>query len=192
MFNTFNFRLRIHAYAEFWHSKFIIGVSFLMTILFMFGIVIAGVYFMSEMHADMNNIVTVRNTKIELVSKLMVIGRDRSNSIYRMVLMKDAFELDEEIQNFSAYASAFISTRAQFEALGLEAEETKAFKKVLAEVKIASAQQLELLEMLQLGNRRTAVELPLKKAITVQREVEKKFNDIADPQFQTSGGRPEQ
>jgi signal transduction histidine kinase len=180
MFNPMNFRLHIRDYFGLWNSKLMIGLSFLMTIIFMFGIVVVGVYFMSKIHGDMSNIVTVRNTKIELVSQMMVIGRDRSNAIYRMALMKDAFELDEEIQNFSAYASAFISTREKFEAVGLEADEMTVYKKVLAEVNVASPKQLELVEIMQLGSRGASFDVLLKQAVAAQREVENKFNEIVE------------
>jgi C4-dicarboxylate-specific signal transduction histidine kinase len=160
------------------NSKVIVGAGFSLSIMLIAGIAIVGMHYMSSIHQDMEDIVTVRNVKIDLVYRLLIIGRDRSLSLNRMVLLRDPFEIDEETQRFSGYARDFIHVREKFEAMGLDPTERMAFEKVLAEVRIASSTQMEMVELLQRGNRADSYEYLLNKAIVAQRGVEDKFNDI--------------
>jgi signal transduction histidine kinase len=160
------------------NSKVIVGAGFSLTVLLMVAIALVGLGYMSSIHHDMEDIVTVRNVKIDLVSRLMVIGRDRSLSLNRMVLLRDPFDIDEEAQRFTAYAREFIKVREKLEAMGLDPAERMAFEKVLAEVRIASTMQMETVELLQRGDRVLSYDFLLNKAMVAQRNVEAKFNDI--------------
>lgn len=160
------------------NSKVIVGAGFSLSVLLIACIAIVGMHYMSSIHRDMEDIVTVRNVKIDLVYRLLIIGRDRSLSLNRMVLLRDPFAIDEETQRFSGYAREFITVREKFETMGLDPTERMAFEKVLAEVRIASSTQMEMVELLQRGNREESSDYLLNKAIVAQRGVEEKFNDI--------------
>lgn len=164
------------------NTKVIVGAGFALAVLLIAAIAIVGLRYMSAIYHDMEEIVTVRNVKIDLVSRLMVIGRDRSLSLNRMVLLSDPFEIDEESQRFNAYARTFIEIREKLEAMGLDPTERLALENVLAEVRIASAIQAQMVEILQRGNRADSYDFLLNKAINAQRGVEKKFNEIIELQ----------
>jgi signal transduction histidine kinase len=160
------------------NTKVIVGAGFALAVLLIAAIAIIGLRSMSAIYHDMEEIVTVRNVKIDLVSRLMVIGRDRSLSLNRMVLLSDPFDIDEESQRFSAYGRIFIEVREKLEAMGLDPAERMALENVLAEVRLASGIQNQMVEILQRGNRADSYEFLLNKAINAQRGVEKKFNEI--------------
>lgn len=160
------------------NSKVIVGTGFALAVLLIAAIAIIGLRYMSAIYHDMQEIVTVGNVKIDLVSRLMVIGRDRSLSLNRMVLLSDPFEIDEESQRFAAYAREFIVVREKLEAMGLDPAERLALENVLAEVRISSGIQNQMVEILQRGSRAEAQEFLLGRAINAQRIVEKRFNEI--------------
>lgn len=164
------------------NSKVIVGAGFSLSVLLIACIAIVGMHYMSSIHHDMEDIVTVRNVKTDLVYRLLIIGRDRSLSLNRMVLLSDPFEMDEETQRFSGYAREFIIIREKLEAMGLDPAERMAFENVLAEVRIASNIQLEMVELLNRGNHAASSDFLLNKAIASQRGVEAKFNDIIELQ----------
>jgi signal transduction histidine kinase len=164
------------------NSKVIVGGGFALTVLLIAAIAIVALHYMTTIHHDLEDIVTVRNVKIDLVSRLMVIGRDRSLSLNRMVILSDPFEIDEEAQRFSAYARDFIDVREKLEAMPLDHTERMALENVLGEVRVASGIQAQMVEVLQLGNRANSYEFLLNKAIGAQRRVEEKFNQIIELQ----------
>ncbi len=119
------------------NTKNIIGTGFVFALLLMGAVVVVGLKYMGSIHRDMENIVKVHNIKTNLVFILSTIGRDRSLVLNHMMLSKDTFEMDDDLQTFSNLASQFIETRDKLRAMGLSAIEKAALEKVLFEVRLS-------------------------------------------------------
>lgn len=68
-------------------------------------------------------IVKDNNTKMNLISTMLVSARERTISLQRMVRMTDPFERDEEWMRFNSYGAKFATARKQFVELGVSEQE---------------------------------------------------------------------
>ena len=79
----------------------------------------------------MEQIVHVQNEKVDHVSRLRNIARERSLALYRLTASRDPFELDEEVQTMSGLAQEFLGLRERLFAMPLGKEERRLLEAAL-------------------------------------------------------------
>ena len=77
------------------------------------------------------------------------IARERSLSLYRMVLLKDPFDIDEEQVHMSLLAGQFLKDREQLFNIEMTADEQKNIEQTLEHVYASTKIQKELLSIIK-------------------------------------------
>ena len=109
------------------HSQYTITVGFVLVLILMAAIAVIGLTRMAAINERMNVIVSQHNVKTDLVAAMRNAARERSISLHRMALMKDAFDRDEEYQYFRTKAAEFLRARDALTLMPLSATEQAIF-----------------------------------------------------------------
>ena len=100
------------------HSVLIFaGFSIIVGILFSMGVV--GLRSLSEVTANLSQVVEVNHAKARLMTTMRDVIRERMIKVHTILNLDDPFVIEEQWEQYSAYASTFIKTREELLALGL-------------------------------------------------------------------------
>jgi len=162
-------------------SKFVIGFGFAVMLLLMCVLMLIGLYRMSNIHERMENIAEVQAVKTRLIYAMRDIVRQRSLSLYTMLLMKDPFDVDDEYMSFNREASRFIALRNRFESMDLSDEERNLFARAKAIIRTTAPLQESMAEQIMDGQ---ASDVSYK---SIERDyvLEKRILGILDQMVQT-------
>ncbi len=112
-------------------TRRIISAGFGLIILLLLFITATGLINMSTINKRMNDIVNVRNVKVDLVAAMRNIARERSLALYHMVASRDSFVTDAEKIKMSLLAGDFIDARDRLFDIGLEQQEPQLLETAL-------------------------------------------------------------
>lgn len=168
------------------NSQYFIAVGFVCVLLLLVAVGAVGLNSLAAINSHLERIVKVHNVKVELVTTMRSISRDRALALHRLTLASDAFEADEEIQTFSRLASEFIILRERLDGLLSNDREKSIFRDALAEIRQAVAVQQEVVDLVVAGDVEAANRLLLKAAIPAQNQVIAVFNKLVEMQREAS------
>lgn len=94
-----------------------VGVGILLIIALMLTLAIAGLYYMFQVNMRMKGIVENINVKMEMAHVMQNTLRERSLSMYYMIIVTDDFLKDEEWQRFNNWAAEYYHARKKMESL---------------------------------------------------------------------------
>lgn len=132
----------------------------------------------------MEQIVHVQNEKVDHVSRLRNIARERSLALYRLTASRDPFELDEEVQTMSGLAQEFLGLRERLFAMPLGKEERRLLEAALEHAYKSTGTQLEVVRLMQEGAFEEANRLLADKAIPTQNQLLEMYDGILDHERQ--------
>jgi len=132
----------------------------------------------------MEQIVHVQNEKVDHVSRLRNIARERSLALYRLTASRDPFEMDEVVQTMSALAQEFLALREQLFAMSLGTEERRLLEMALEHAYKSTGTQLEVVRLMQDEAFDEANRLLADKAIPTQNQLLEMYDGILDHQRQ--------
>lgn len=168
------------------NSQYFIAIGFVCVLVLLVAVGAVGLGKLAAINERLEHIVTIHNAKVELVTTMRSISRDRALALHRLTLTGDAFEADEEIQTFSRLASEFIDLRERLNRLLVDAHEKQILQDALTEVRKAVDVQQEVIDLVVSGNIDAANRLLLKAAIPAQNQVIGVFNELIELQRQAS------
>lgn len=93
------------------NTKNVVGLGFALVVVLMISLVLIGVRMVSNSQQRLDQLVHVNNLKIELVSEMRYAARERTINLYRLLLLEDPFEQDEEWMLFNAHGGRFVAAR---------------------------------------------------------------------------------
>ena len=99
----------------------------------------------------MRTVVLDHNEKTELVTTMRTAARERTVSMEKMLIYGDAIEINEELANFTNFASDFIRARDRLFSLKLSSEEKTLLNDYLELVTINSAEQTRVSNLILSG-----------------------------------------
>ena len=151
-------------------------IGFSVAMLLMLVIFSVGLSSMSAIQDRLRDIVENQNVKTNLVTSMRYIARERTLSLYRMALMDDPFDRDEEFLLFNSYALDFINARDKLLLMPLNEEERKAME--LQSQKTIKAVQLQekVIDLMYRDDLTAAKKLLHAKAMAAQEDVFKVLN----------------
>jgi len=112
------------------NTQFGLGVGFTLVLLLMFALTLVGLQQMDAINVRLEHIVEENNVKTELATVMRDSLRERAISMHTIVVLKDAFEQDDERLRFYSYGENFLVARQQLDQMGSSMEE----KLVMAEI----------------------------------------------------------
>jgi signal transduction histidine kinase len=130
------------------------------------------------------------------VSELIFIMRDaahkRALALYRMAILEDPFDRDEEYVHFMEQAGKFIAARDQLLALGMSEEESNAWEAAQPLIRQGSISQNQTLQMILEDKIAAANQLLLNQVIPIQNNVMERLTIMLDLQKETAAGSLEE
>ena len=157
-------------------------IGFSVALLLMVVIFSVGMTSMSAIQKRLRNIAENQNVKTDLVTSMRYAARERTLSLYRMALIDDPFERDEEFMAFNSYALDFITARDKLLMMPLSLEEQKAIEKQ-SQLTIKAVQlQEKVIDLMYRNDLPAANKLLHEQAIAAQEEVFKVLNSLTQIQ----------
>ena len=165
------------------HTKLIIflGFSFILAIL----AALTGIW-LSHVNANSERLTTL--VKEQRASELVFIMRDaahkRALALYRLAILEDPFDLEDEYVHFMEQAEKFIKARDQLLAQGMNDKELKAWKVAQPLIRQGSASQRKTVEQIHDNKIEQAKQMLLYDVIPIQNKVMDHLTIMLDLQKQ--------
>jgi len=137
---------------------------------------------MSMINESVSDIVHVRNVKIDLVSTMRNIARERSLSLYHMVMSRDAFVTDDEKIKMSVLAGQFIAARDQLLGFQMEDKEKQMIDTALELAYSSTRIQRQVIGLMEEEKFDAARSLLVEKSIPAQNRLLTQYDDVLDMQ----------
>ena len=163
-----------------YNSQKVITFGFGLMLLFLILITAVGLTNITSLNDKINDLVHIRNVKTSLISDMRNIARERSLSLYRMVLLKDPFDIDEEQVHMSLLAGQFLKDREQLFNIEMTADEQKNIEQTLEHVYASTKIQKELLSIIKTESFDKAQEFLMNTAIPEQNRLLLKYDQLLD------------
>lgn len=107
-----------------------VGIGILVVVVMMLAMAIAGINYMSRISQQMKDIVEKNTVKMEMANIMQNTLRERSLSMYYMIIVNDPFLKDEEWQRFNNWATQYYFARTKMESLVSTVEEKEMMAKI--------------------------------------------------------------
>ena len=131
----------------------------------------ASIYRLHEYEQRLDQVVTQRTTKINLITAMYTAARERSVSLLKMLSMDDPFDREEEFEFFNALATRFAVARLALQELPLVDAEQALMDEHFAVVRKAVPLQLKVVDLLFNDDVEQATSVLINEAIPTQNQV---------------------
>lgn len=125
----------------------LIGFGLILTLLFTSSVI--GLRSMSDINNRMEAMVKNRIVRTDLLQTMRSHARERSISLHRIILIKDPFDMDEEIQNFSDQGSGWLYIREQLNKHSLDTKTTAMLEELYKVGGAVSLEQRKIIILVQ-------------------------------------------
>ena len=163
-------------------SRRIIAAGFGLILLLLLLMTATGLRNMSMINESVSEIVHMRNIKIDLVSKMRNIARERSLSLYHMVMSRDSFVTDDEKTKMSILAGNFIAARDQLLNFQMESNEKQMIELALEFAYSSTRIQRQVIAMMEEEKFDAARSLLVEKSIPAQNRLLGQYDAVLDMQ----------
>ena len=165
-------------------SRYVIIIGFALMLLLLLLIISTGLSNMSSINDRMDKIVNVHNFKVRQMSELRSIARERSLLFYHMILIRDPFVIDENIQKASNYAGEFLKIKDQLFAASSNSSERQKLDQMMVNAMASTRIQQQVVDLLLAGKFNQASQLFLEKSLPAQAVAVSHYDAILNEQQQ--------
>ncbi|HEY9149490.1 MAG TPA: MCP four helix bundle domain-containing protein, partial [Gammaproteobacteria bacterium] len=138
------------------NTKNVVALGFSLVVVLMVALFLIGVRMVDNSQQRLDQLVHINNLKIELVSEMRYSARERTINLYRMLLLDDPFDQDEEWMQFNAYGSQFVAARENILQLPLSPVERRLLDLQQALTAQVAPSQREVARHISTGDRKEA------------------------------------
>ncbi|WP_455196562.1 EAL domain-containing protein [Kaarinaea lacus] len=162
------------------NAGLVIGFTVALTLMVM--IFAVGLTSMSAIQDRLKEIAESQNVKTELATSMRYAARERMLSLYRMLLLEDPFERDEEYMAFNRFALQFITARNQLLEMQLSDEEQRLLSEQGKLTGVAVQLQERVIDFTYRDEIIEAKQLLYDKTMAAQEAVFRKLNELTQIQ----------
>ncbi|MDH5230270.1 MAG: EAL domain-containing protein [Gammaproteobacteria bacterium] len=166
------------------HAKALVTVGFILLLLFMLATSLLSMNKMTALKQKMERITEFHSQKKEILNRMYYVISERSMSMYRLRILTDPFDIDDEYIHYRSLASEFVQAREEFEALPLNQDEEATFNRVLELIRMAQPVQEKLVERIIDGQASNANELILTENAPLESSILMLLEGISESQDQ--------
>ncbi len=166
------------------HFRYVISMGFALMLLLLLLITATGIRNMAAINDRMDKIVSVHNVKTNQIATLRTLARERALLFYHMLLTRDPFIVEAEIQQVSQLAGQFIQIRDQLLAASMSSGERQKLDQMLAAAYQSTRIQQQLILLLQAERFDEASQLLQEKSLPAQNVALSHYDAILDAQRQ--------
>lgn len=152
-------------------SNYVIAIGSSMMIALMISLALTAMSHMAAIKESMETITNERSERINMLTSMRRIVRERSLTMYAIYLTQDEFDRDDEFMHFNAMAEQFIKLRLDFEKAGVLPQQGEKFKQAMQLINRTAPLQGDIVDKM-MDNSATnvyqimsVVDLPLEKEI---------------------------
>jgi diguanylate cyclase (GGDEF)-like protein/PAS domain S-box-containing protein len=157
-------------------------IGFTVALMLMVLIFAVGLTSMSAIQDRLKGIAESQNVKTELATSMRYAARERMLSLYRMLLLEDPFERDEEYMAFNRFALQFITARNQLLEMKLSDEEQRLLNEQGKLTGVAVQLQERVIDFTYRDEIIEAKQLLYDKTMAAQEAVFRKLNELTQIQ----------
>ena len=157
-------------------------IGFTVALMLMVMIFAVGLTSMSAIQDRLKEIAESQNVKTELATSMRYAARERMLSLYRMLLLEDPFERDEEYMAFNRFALQFITARNQLLEMQLSDEEQRLLGEQGKLTGVAVQLQERVIDFTYRDEIIEAKQLLYDKTMAAQEAVFRKLNELTQIQ----------
>lgn len=169
-------------------SRQVMSMGFALMLLLLLLITATGISNMAAINERLNKIVSVHNVKTNQIGALRIIARERSLLIYHMILDRDPFVVDEEVQQMSLLAGQFLKIRDQISSISMTNSEKQQFEHMLKVVFESTRIQQQVVDLLKEGRFDEAGRLLQEKSLAEQDKALKQYDAMLKTQHLLAEG----
>ena len=156
--------------------------GFSVALLLMVVIFSVGLTSMSAIQKRLKGIAENQNVKTELVNTMRYAARERTLSLYRMLLLDDPFARDDEFMAFNHTAHVFITARNKLKEMPLSSDELETINEQGELTEVAVGYQDMVIDLLYKDEMEKAKQLLHDKTVPAQERVFEKLKDLTEIQ----------
>lgn len=120
-------------------------------LLFSIVLVVFNLYLLDHANRSLGDLDTVRTRKLQLISTMTNVARERSALMLKMYIENDFWAQDEHYRRFSKIAGDFIAARDRLVEKGLEPSEQRVLEEILSVVRVTEPLQQDIVERIYTG-----------------------------------------
>lgn len=165
-------------------SRFVIITGFTLVLMLLLLIIATSLNNMSSINDRMDKIVNVHNFKAKQMSELRSIARERSLLFYQMLMVRDPFVIDENIQMASNYAGEFLRIKDELFAASSSSNEKHKLDEMMENATVSTRIQQQVIQLLLAGKYEQANTLFMEKSLPAQKTALNHYDNILSEQQQ--------
>lgn len=168
------------------NSSYVTIIGFGLVLMLLVAVTGIGLTRMHLINQRMEAIVREHNVKTALVTNLRTVARERILLVHNMLLMQDAFEIDEVVQHFRQLGAEFIRNQDQLLQQKLSSIESATLAASMNKVRTSTLFQEKVVNMFLQGHVSGAQLVLKKQAIPAQNDVFARFNELLEMQREST------
>jgi len=162
--------------------RYVLGAGFAGMLMLMLFLTAIGLQHMAATQAQLDTLVKEYMTKMRVVAAMRAHARERTVNMQKMILLRDPFDIRDQMVQFDLHAGSFIDLRQQLVAMPLAPEERQILDRQSRLTKIAVPLQRRVVTLVQSNRRDDAHRLLVEKAIPAQDKVFEVLRELEDLQ----------
>lgn len=163
-----------------------IGIAFVVLLLLIGSLTGLGFYQLSQVQAAFERVVEDNNSKAQHVTDIQALGYQRTNSLYNMLLERDAFKRDIHYLEYNRIGFLIGQTRQQFATRALSDAEQAIYEKQSALIRDVVVLQDGIVDLLSAERFQLALDSYVNHAIPLQNRINQSFHDLRALQHRAS------
>ena len=152
-------------------SNYVIAIGSSLMIALMLSLALSAMSHMASIKNSMETITNERSERINMLSSMRRIVRERSLTMYAIYLTHDEFDRDVEFMHFNSMAEQFIKLRLKFEKAGVLPQQVDKFKEAMQLINKTAPLQGDIVDKMidraatDVYQIMSAIDLPMEKKI---------------------------
>lgn len=168
------------------NMKFSVGAGFALVLALMVALTAAGLKQMAAMNSRLERIVNENNVKVELATSMRDALRERAISMHTIVVMRDPFAQDEELQRFYEYGLVFTKARQKLQQMSSSDAEEAVLETINNLTAITQPIVIQTIERALDHDSTAALDMLQNQAIPVQKNLLRELDDLLKQQRDAS------
>lgn len=168
------------------NMKLSVGAGFALVLALMVALTVIGLKQMEAINSRLERIVENNNVKVELATSMRDALRERAISMHSIVVMKDPFAQDDELQRFYAYGIEFTKARQELHAMISNNAEAIVLENIDSLTSITQPIVIQTIERALDHESAAALEMLISQAIPVQKKLLRELDDLLKQQRDAS------
>ncbi|BBP02006.1 EAL domain-containing protein [Sulfuriferula nivalis] len=161
-----------------WDLKSIVLMGFALLFVLMAILVVIGLTSMKQNDARLARVINEQNTKLEQLTAMRIIGRERVILLFSAISYTDPFDQEASLTQVDELASDFMVARNKFQALGLSTTETTNLNHALKNISVTAKRLTEVIALIRNNQRDEAQRILVQNVIPLQTSVAKTYDDL--------------